>query len=111
MYFRSYEQTFKEMLLAPIPQSIATAHACTLVVSLVVFSLISTIDVAQVPNMHHVAPKVTPVAPTTIGFPSSSPSTNGPTLVFATTFIIIPTTMVIASSSPLIPLALIPSSF
>ncbi len=59
--------------------------------------------------MHLVAPKVTPVAPAAIGFPSSNPFANGPILIFVTISITIPTTKDVASSLT-IPSALVPSS-
>jgi hypothetical protein len=56
-------------LLAPILQSIAIAYVHAPIVSVVVFFKISTTDVAQVPNMHPVTPKVALVALATIEFP------------------------------------------
>jgi hypothetical protein len=96
-------------LLASVLQSIATAYVHAPIVSIVVFSLISTTYAAQVPNMNLVTPKVALVALATIEFPSSSPFANGPTPVFATISIIIPAKKVIASSL-IVPPTIVPSS-
>ncbi len=105
----SIPATTKGLLLAPILQSIATPYVHAPIVSIVVFFKISIVDVIQIPNMHPVAPKVTPVALVTIGFLSSNPLTNGSTLVFATISITIQVAKVVVFSLA-VPSTLVSSS-
>ncbi|CAK9275822.1 unnamed protein product [Sphagnum jensenii] len=99
----------KGLLLAPVPRSIPTAHVRTPAVSAAAFSLISAAAAGQVPNMHPVAPKVTPVPPAAVGFPSAIPSANGPAPVSAPASIAIPAAKALASSPAVLPV-LVPSS-